>query len=621
MPEIDLMAFGSSVDNRKNAITNLLASYPLPWIVIHEVLQNSIDAIQKSTKSEGNVSVLLDLDNEAVEIEDNGRGFPFNPNLLLYGGTDKLRDPQARFLGGNIGVGLKVVLFSSNTFRLESVVDHHYWKLDVENAYDYEKLPKLVPKVEEPKQVNADSRTKIYYSFPDRKVTEFVEYVFNEFYHDVNDKLASAPIDKLKLAFEFYLRSYSYAGNLNRLLGISGSKRTTVSLKIVCTSAPKLSSITATALKDILSSNSPITVAFENKHWDALEAIKRTLPGYPSPQPITEDMPVGGKFTRQGPNYIYVKNVLGEAQLAQLINNPTIHDPPNLNEYKEFLRKIHGVYLVVGSVQTIEPYFLNHMRQFICAQGIPSDNLIKEPSGVGELGYLENIHFILNVDARLNFGKQVITNRVLLGQANKFFMDSFRATLRNIATAFAGKRKTTGPPPIRDILSRPDIPYPISIRKVPNDENEVIGIFYELIGKGILSDVRTYCISSIETYDGKIVMKLPTQKDFMEPSSNKDFQTIEFKIRVWDLIRDFESQTKDPSDVDLLVAWEDDYSNTFNPSPDYQAVNVKYVGIDDKVVPRVTKCIHARHIGRYIPIMILKDVISELTGSPEKRKS
>jgi len=294
MSSLDLLAFGPSVDNRKNAIDNLLASYPLAWIVIHETLQNSIDAIQKSGKAEGSISILMDLDKEEIEITDNGRGFPYKFDLLLYGGTDKLKDPQGNLLGGNIGVGLKVVLFSSKDFKIESINNNQTWKLKVSDAYKYEQLDKLTPQIDEPKPSIAESGTKITYSFPDRKVSDFIEYVFKEFFYSVEDKLASDHLNKFKMALEFYLRSYSYAGNLDRLLGRGKQKKTIITIKIACTQAPKRATLSDPNLRGILAQNSPVTITFENKHWDVQEAITRTLPGYPKPQPIVQDLPTGG---------------------------------------------------------------------------------------------------------------------------------------------------------------------------------------------------------------------------------------------------------------------------------------------------------------------------------------
>lgn len=615
--KFDLLEFGINEKNRKKIILKTIETYPMPWVVVHEAVQNSLDATQKSNQTEGRVSITLNLDKQEVKVQDNGRGFHFDLSLLLYGGTDKDTDLDAPILGGNIGVGIKTVIFSSKSFELESVVNGQIWRLKVLDAYKYASLDKLIPEVKEPEPCNKPNGTSICYSFPDEKVTEFVRMLYDDYARKVDDKLAGSPEEKLTLGTEYYFRSYSYAGNTNRLLGIGGIKPSKITLSLLCSEESTLGSIPEIELKGILRNNSRITVTFENKHWDIREAIDRTRRGYPKPQPISQPLPEGGRFTRQGPNYVYVQSFVGEQGLEKLLRNPYLHEPIDVNVHRTFFSQCLGAYLVVGSADTIRPYVLGDVRQFICAQGIPSDHLIDKPKAVGELGYLANICCILNLDTRLNYGKQNITNKRLLGYANSYFTDAFRATLRNIATAFAGKTRIPPPPSPVEILQRRDIGLSsLTIIKEPSDENEVIAIFYELVGKGHLTNVQTWHLSSREPYDGKIIMKLPHDKGFPVPHSNKDFQTLEFKIRVWDLVHDFEAQTKDPQFIDLLVAWQDDYSDTRNPHPDYEIIDVRMApGMEEQMPKEITKCLHARHIARFIPLLILKDVIDTLLQS------
>lgn len=612
--EFDLLEFGINENNRKKIIYNTIETYPDPWIVVHEVVQNALDAIQKSDQVEGRVSVIFNLDKEEVTVEDNGKGFTYDLTLLLYGGTDKDTDPDTLKLGGNIGVGIKTVIFSSKYFEVESVTDGQKWGLKVLDGYTYPTLEKLTATVKEPSPCNEANGTTIRYSFPDKRVTQFIRMVYNDCARRVDDKLAETPEDKLKLGVEYYFRSYSYAGNASRLMGIGGIKLSKITLSLLCSEESTVSSLPEVELRGIMHNNPAITLTFENKHWDIREAIGRTRPGYSKPQPISQPLPEAGRFTRQGPNYVYIQSFVGEQELEKLLVNPYLHIPVEVDQHRLFFSQCLGVNLVVGSVETVRPYVLGDVRQFICARGIPSDHLIDKPKAVGELGYLANICCILNLDTKLNYGKQNITNKRLLGYANNFFTDAFRATLRNVSTAFAGKTRVPVAPPVRDILATSDIGLPtLSIIKEPCDENEVIAILYELIGMGNIASIQTWNLSSREPYDGKIIMKLPHDTHFALPRSNRDFLTLEFKIRLWDLIRDFEAQIKDPQYLDLVVAWEDDYSNTTNPHPDYEVIDVKLApGIEEQVPREITKCLHARHIARFIPMLILKDIISRL---------
>ena len=73
---------GSSEQIVINRIKRIIEKYPSVWRVIHEPVQNSIDAIQKRDDLDsGRISLSLDYSTNRVVIKDNGIGFPENFNL------------------------------------------------------------------------------------------------------------------------------------------------------------------------------------------------------------------------------------------------------------------------------------------------------------------------------------------------------------------------------------------------------------------------------------------------------------------------------------------------------------------------------------------------------------
>ena len=97
-------------------------TYHNEWILFQEALSNSLDAIYKSG-SEGKIDIIMDLNEDKIQISDNGVGFPHDCNLLLYGGSDKdEEDPNFKKYSGSQGVGLKVIYFSTESFSLESII-------------------------------------------------------------------------------------------------------------------------------------------------------------------------------------------------------------------------------------------------------------------------------------------------------------------------------------------------------------------------------------------------------------------------------------------------------------------------------------------------------------------
>src|SRR5580658_4775355 len=102
--------------NYMHQLRQTINAYSPAHIVLGEGLQNAIDEVAEAPGARHTIEVDLDFDERSVLIRDSGRGFPNNPDLLYLGGGTK----YGKRLGGLVGVGLKVVLFSSSSFRLRS---------------------------------------------------------------------------------------------------------------------------------------------------------------------------------------------------------------------------------------------------------------------------------------------------------------------------------------------------------------------------------------------------------------------------------------------------------------------------------------------------------------------
>ena len=192
-------------------------------------------------------------------------------------------------------------------------------------------------------------------------------------------------------------------------------------------------------------------------------------------------------------------------------------------------------------------------------------------------------------------------------------MGAFQMTLRSIATAFAGRHRRPTPSSPTDPLSLPDISVAgLSIMKVPDDENELIALWYELIGKGRINDIRTYHLSQNDTYDGKFLDKQPGSSTWPTPRSASDLKTLEFKISLYELMKEFDDQTKSTSHIQLAIVWQDDYTNRSSRFPDYDVVNLALTPLDQHVIPVVGKCIHDRSSGEYVPLVIVKELVDNI---------
>ena len=618
MPDHKILEL-SGEDSRKNRIRlaqRTVETYPFEWIVVHEGIQNARDAIQKSSVGSGQVIVVLNLSNQEVTIEDNGKGCPHKISLLGLGGTDKDEDPDHDKLDGFQGVGLKAVILSTKKFVLESVVNNKKWVVSIDDAYKYVTGEEGDLKEEAIVDIVSENGTKLVYSFPDKKLTNFLNQIFQEYFHLISNELCSDAKLKLKFLLEYYFRAHSYMGNVNKLLGMP-LKNVKLNLKIIY-NENDLNSLDP-ELKSILTGSPTQDLEIESKHWDVEEIITRTPQGVSKPTVLRKDeVPEAGDIGRYNDNYIVVGKSTTKDQFKSLLKNSYMRSPPEIGDYETFFDQIKGIYFVIGSIDKLKKYLVENPKQFIAANGIPSAHLVAKPTRGGEIGYASNIHFVISLKAKLNYGKQTITNRWLIGKVNSFFTDAYRATLKNIAKRIIGKisQHSSGDELESigefetDLLGRNNLPISdLSFIKEPFDENALIAIFFELLGKNHLKDYRIYTLNQKTRYDGRGVMKLSNQNQIPEPSNDSDIKNIEFKLKITNLIADFDDDIKDLNDLALIIVWEND----FIEHPDYDMINIENSNDTDRRIDGVTKCIVDRSTGKEVQVLVIKEFLDSLS--------
>lgn len=234
-----------------------------------------------------------------------------------------------------------------------------------------------------------------------------------------------------------------------------------------------------------------------------------------------------------------------------------------------------------------------------------------------------NIHFIANVGARLNYGKQTIANPRLVGQVSRFFDDAVRATLKNVARALVGPQagsssaddiEALGEIEI-NIMQRPDLAGDkLAFKKEPCDENALIAIFSELVGREVLTGYNIYSLSQRARHDGRGVMKLSNQPTMPVPTADGDLRNIEFKLQLGELISDFEEEIKFPGDISLIVVWDESLPSRM---VDYEVVDIEHTPDADRAMDGVSKCLLCKRDSRFIQLLALGDVIDQLRASEQ----
>lgn len=619
MKEINVDDLISPLNIRK-LVQKTVDTYPLDWKVVHEAVQNAKDAIQKTGRP-GVIDIALDLAQNRVTVADDGCGFPYDVDLLGIGGTDKDEEYDWR-ISGNQGVGIKAVIFSSSSFKLDSVVDGTKWQAWIEGANRYLEGEESILKVTEPVETPDPTGTRVEYSFPDGSVTRFVNSVVSQHYPYIHDHLARDPLQKVKLTLEYYFRSFSYAGDVNRLLELEGIVPMSINLTITAKGEPPEGLYEP--LREVLEQNEKVEITFENRHWDVAEIVDGTRRGVPRPTILDIQLPEGGNIGRLNERYVYVGKFTTPEEYETLLRNPNLRRPVDPDKYRGLFEQLKGLYVVIGARPVLMKYLLGPPRQFIAAMGIPSAHVLSGPTRGGEASYVSNnIHFIANVGARLNYGKQTIANPRLVGQVSHFFDDAVRATLKNVARALVGPQLgSSSADDIEslgeietNIMERPDLAGDmLAFKKEPRDENALIAIFSELVGRGILPDYNLYSISQRARYDARGVMKISNEPTMRAPTADGDLRNIEFKLELVEVINDFEEESKFPREISLIVLWDDSLPRRI---VDYEVVDIEHTPDAERAMDGVSKCLLCKRDSRFIQLLVLRDVIDQLEASEQ----
>ena len=146
-------------------------------------------------------------------------------------------------------------------------------------------------------------------------------------------------------------------------------------------------------------------------------------------------------------------------------------------------------------------------------------------------------------------------------------------------------------------------------KRVPRDENALIAIFFELVGRGDLAGYHFYSLSQSARYDGRASMKLSYQTDVPMPDVDSDLRNVEFKLDVNDLVDDFAKEIKIPAEIQLVIVWDDTLKSSIT---DFQVLDIEYTDDGDRAISGVEKVLHCKLQNRMIQMLVMKDFVNQL---------
>lgn len=642
-------------------IKKYIEAYDDEWIAIHEAMQNAIDAIQRSNKDGGTVIIEIWPDIEKIRITDNGRGFPPNLDLLCPGITDKANSGDTK---GYQGVGLKALMYSTVEFEIQSTYEpQKKWEFKASNLF------KLLDGEEieyEETNFNLDEKektgTSITYRFPRKIVSTFLSDLLEPHYSSDDRKLKGRWTDlfthisdenkrrqeEISHLFRWYFRSFTYAGDCNNLLEVrvkpekDGDTKTSVKpveIELVIY-RPEEENGLHQILQDYfqLNDTDSLTISINNKQWDFEETVnylKNQPRTYSSTAPEIENFSLISEdwrdFQTRLKDRIYIRKLLPDytkdnfderyAEYISLLKRRRSSNLDFENKYGTLFPKVLGIYLVIGRTTLFERFgAINRGERFIAANGIPTSHDITIRS-TSSTWYLETIHFVVNVDERLNYGKKQIANTRLIGKVRDYFDDSY-TKLMQVAKAFVREedtRRDDGIEITTNFISLPSLNLPgVNLVKEPNDENSLILLFSQLLTHqpllsmlGINSfDIQIYGLLGKGIYDGKF-----RWNSEQEPLADDHLQMLEFKVKLSRLVDEFDSahSAKDFRETDLIIVWKDDLPDSEMTWKVRGVDEQKRRELDRKGIPSYIQFVlEEDHSATYRPIIIVEDWVTNL---------
>jgi len=580
---VDLLTPSTSYRNNYiSQIQNTIDAYPNPSVVLGEALQNAIDAIcdNRQSISKGKIDLVIDVNDASVTVTDNGCGFPRNISLLFLGGGTKNNLQNRK---GKVGVGIKVCLFSSCYFSIRSNCGNNQtMRLEIHDGDQFAMTQAL--NISDPLPFDSNPLpnigTEIKYRFRNsnsdtnqttNKIIDFIEDLVSEYGQNSllsrlsenlpNQKYPS-PIAYLIASF---LRRYTYVGDTHvATTGQSEYPANGIDIKInlQCTDPSRYFS---SKVLTWFSNTSSQTFTVPSRYFTIEDALRDLNVLRSTPDTNVMNVPYGpgggNLSTTQGFNARLLRQSTDYELLLQ--NSAGQITSPAIGKYRNRLfPKINFLYIAIGRIPSFEAFLPNGTQRIISCNGTPTKNNIDISRGRNQ-EYVRCFDLVIDIQGSLNYGKTHLTDNQLVGLVNDYINDVYTSVLLKAISSWVGRVNPsltgTGMPQVTSRVSRQDLGLVnYAVFKEPYEEQDVIALFFEMIGRGVfgVAFFRSYGISIGETYDGKALLIPNSQTTFPQVNDDSQLQTIEFKKKASDIIKDFEQGTKDIRSINLVVCWE-----------------------------------------------------------------
>lgn len=622
------------INSVKREIRNILNSYVGWYDPFCELIQNSLDAIDKRKEKEvfdGEIHIIINLKDNTISVTDNGIGFKESEYMKFLAPNFSFKSSGFR---GHKGVGTTYLAYGFNYIQIfTKTPDFKACGVmkDARNWLD-DSSPSDNPKVVEDKGSVKDS----WFDSIDRGTSMTIQCDSESYPKDLSWMGLSDANGWMKV-----LRVQTGLGQINKISNVK-VVLTVYDKKEKCT-VEQIDSPTYLGIEEFLSKVQRVNDI--NAKLDEIYRKNQFGPGYKLPSKFTNLDAVYDRWTCEE---LCQKLSLDTEQVALVkkYNISVIFSYVySLSVWDKIDASIgirKGSHVLYGGVQ-------------LAANNMPQGELIQIPltKNIGRQKQANIVVHFENCSAdlgRKGFKKEITD---LGKEISRKLMDG---PLMKVRACF--KANTGASPDLRRqtilsewkkemmkheqecplVLENPNFFDPmkkISITSVPTREQDVIALFNQLIAGGVVRGVRIMSTNERTTYDSlykivisnnrelqlydKVLNPLGVSEDVLSEmlSDREEFvtdpQVLEYKFSVDGLIEDIESGIKNTSDINLVVAWEagEHYRNNYI---------IESLLVDGNESLRqyhgITHRLHSANTSEYVCDMILlKDLVMYLNDS------
>ena len=599
-------------DERRSNIERIVTSYRHPWDIYAELLQNSIDAIFEakqtlySNQSEwkGKIEIVVDSEKHSLKISDNGIGIPPEriAEVIVLGRSLKRENDQGNRYGF-MGYGLTFVAFQSSYIKIESTYQERTESRSYKDLYAYVFKKKALPDFEKKdtsENVKGSHGTTVYLDFDSasRELPEARREDLEKLFRYAKDPKC----------FEYILRTRTAVGNTEYLFGNKppcdievmaylNGKEVKVPFKYLdLLEVLEESGIEPDRCHKL--SDFEQQIGFTRSDPPAEQDRKRKVPAiwYATKEPLE----LGEREPKIKANfYIFVTSKEYLNRYNKLLN---------LEDTEEELA--NGVFLSLDGMPTSIRLDNWSHASYLPFTVIVDAQYLRQDLDAGRKGITSYRAAQLLLEAEnLLKGKK-------LYQYRRYVIDrsSVAPSLANAKDLMEEKVnkekvKTDG------TLSQRWFP--------PQEEQEVITLFIELVGIKKICGYYLMMLSGYEQYDGLFEYRLMRTEDTVYNEKRRPFGVpdenfqddgslykklvVEFKRNLESIYDDIRHNKKDLREIDLIVCWDADEEKIQDRGDELIEMDEK-----ERLLEGVTHKLKSSDIADEIPIICLRVFLDKI---------